>query len=226
MRAIGYVRVSTEEQGTKGVSLGGQRARIEAYCKLYDLELVGIEEDAGVSACTLEREGLQSALGRLREGEAEALVVAKLDRLTRKVSDLCALCEEYFAKKFQLLSVSEQIDTRTAAGRLVLNILATVAQWERETIGERTAAAMAHKRSRGEYTGGHVPFGMRLEDGRLVKDAGERRLVALARALRARGVSLRVIGAELGRRGLRSRRGGELGAASVKFLLEAAEYAV
>ena len=99
-------------------------------------ELVGIEVDAGLSAKTLDRPGLQSALSKLDAGEAQALIVLKLDRLTRRVADLDTLIERYFGSRFTLMSVSEQIDTSSAAGRLVLNVLTSVAQWERETTSE------------------------------------------------------------------------------------------
>ncbi len=116
---------------------------------MYDIELVEIVIDAGVSAKSLERPGLQKALGILDSREVEAMVIVKLDRLTRSVKDLDWLLENYFADKFSLMSVSEQIDTRTASGRLVLNVLMSVAQWEREAIGERTNAALQHKKSQG-----------------------------------------------------------------------------
>ena len=83
MRVLGYVRVSTEEQATNGQSLDAQRAKIEAYASLYDLELVGIIVDAGVSAKSLNRSGLRDALAQLRRGAAEGLVVAKLDQIGR-----------------------------------------------------------------------------------------------------------------------------------------------
>jgi hypothetical protein len=99
-------------------------AKVAAYAELYDLELVEVVVDAGASAKTLDRPGLVRALGMLRRGgEAEALLVVKLDRLTRSVRDLGELVERHFAPgKAALLSVGEQIDTRGAAGRLVLNI--------------------------------------------------------------------------------------------------------
>src|SRR6266852_9949701 len=164
-RTIAYLRVSTEKQADKGISLEAQRAKVEAYAQLYDLTLVEVVIDAGMSAKTLDRPGLQRALEMLRTGQAEALLVVKLDRLTRSVVHLGQLVEEYFADgKWALLSVGEQIDTRSAAGRLVLNVLASVSQWEREAIGERTSAAMQYKASVGEYTGGRIPFGYRLAD--------------------------------------------------------------
>lgn len=140
-RAVAYVRVSTEKQADAGQSLEAQQAKLAAYASLYELELVEVVVDAGVSAKTLNRPGLQRALAMLESGAADALVVVKLDRLTRSVRDLGELVEGVFAEKgAALLSVSEQIDTRSAAGRLVLNVLASVSQWEREAIGERTAA--------------------------------------------------------------------------------------
>jgi site-specific DNA recombinase len=136
------------------------------------------------------------------------LLVVKLDRLTRSVRDLGTLVERYFATgKAALLSVSEQIDTRSAAGRLVLNVLASVSQWEREAIGERTAAAMQHKASCGEYTGGEAPYGFRLVDGRLDVVEGEQAIIAEARRLRREGLSLRAVASALDARGRRSRTG-------------------
>src|SRR5258708_27473430 len=92
--------------------------------------------------------GPQRALGMLKRSEAEALLIARLDRLTRSVLDLGSLVERYFAQgKAALFSVGKQIDTRSAAGRLVLNVLASVSQWERQAIGERTSSVSAFSRS-------------------------------------------------------------------------------
>jgi DNA invertase Pin-like site-specific DNA recombinase len=212
MKAIGYIRVSTEEQATVGVSLQAQREKIEAYAKLYDLELVEIIVDGGQSAKSLDRPGLDRALGMLRGRKADGLVVAKLDRLTRSVADLNCLIEGYFSEKAgrQLWSVADSIDTRSAAGRLVLNILASVSQWEREAIGERTKDALQSKRRRGERVGA-VPFGFRLDqDGvRLVEDPEEQEVLHLVEELRARGLSTRAIVAELNVRGIPAKNGGQ-----------------
>jgi DNA invertase Pin-like site-specific DNA recombinase len=199
-RTIAYLRVSTEKQADRGVSLDAQRAKVQAYAQLYDLDLTEVIVDAGESAKSLDRPGLQRALAMLKARQADALLVVKLDRLTRSVSDLGGLVERYFAPgKAALLSVGEQIDTRSAAGRLVLNVLASVAQWEREAIGERTATAMQHKADQGEYTGGQAPYGRRVaaHGGRLEPDAKEQEARALARQLRSQGLSLRAVAAEL-----------------------------
>lgn len=209
-RTVAYLRVSTDKQADKGVSLDAQRAKVEAYAALYDLDLVGIIVDAGVSAKSLDRPGLERALSMLKKNDVEALLVVKLDRLTRSVRDLGELVEKFFASgKWALLSVGEQIDTRSAAGRLVLNVLGSVSQWEREATGERTATAMQHKAASGEYIGGEIPYGFQLdEDGvHLVEDIGEQAVLHEARALRASGLSLRAVAGELARRGFLSRRG-------------------
>ncbi len=221
-RTVAYLRVSTEKQADRGVSLEAQRAKVAAYAALYDLDLVEIVVDAGVSAKTLDRPGLSRALGMLRAGKVEALLVVKLDRLTRSVRDLGELVERHFAPgKAALLSVGEQIDTRSAAGRLVLNVLASVSQWEREAIGERTAAAMAHKAACGEYTGGEAPYGFTVEAGRVVELASEQAVIAQARALRTAGLSLRTVAAELDRRGLRARTGKVFAASQVARMVAA-----
>ena len=133
VRAIGYVRVSTEQQSVEGVSLDAQKIKLAAHCTAQDIHLVEIIADEGVSAKSIDRSGLQRALKMLRNGQAQALVVVKLDRLTRSVKDLGFLCENYFSegKPWSLLSVTDSIDTRSASGKLILNVLTSVAQWER-----------------------------------------------------------------------------------------------
>lgn len=92
VKVLGYVRVSTEEQSESGHSLGAQREKLKAYAALYDLELVEIVEDGGQSAKTLNRPGLQRALKILRNGEADGIVIVKLDRLTRSVVSRFSAC--------------------------------------------------------------------------------------------------------------------------------------
>ena len=204
--AVAYLRVSTEQQATEGVSLEAQRRKVEMYAELYGLDLVAVEVDAGVSAKSLERPALDRARAMLASGEAAALVVVKLDRLTRSVADLGALVEDCNRQGWALLSVSEQIDTRTAGGRLVLNVLASVSQWEREAIGERTRAALAHKRDRGELVG-TAPIGTAVAaDGvKLEADPAEARALDLVARLRADGLSIRRIADELNARGVPAR---------------------
>jgi site-specific DNA recombinase len=227
-KAVGYLRVSTDKQADHGISLDAQQAKIAQYAVLYDLELIEVIVDASVSAKTLDRPGLQRTLHMLRKGQAQALLVAKLDRLTRSVEDLGELIRTVFTPgKADLLSVGEQIDTRTAAGRLVLNVLGSVAQWERETIGERTAEALAHKRVNHERTSLHAPYGFRIADDAktLVPDDAEQALLDTIRQARRRGLSQRGVVAELTRQGFTTRVGTPLGLRQVQRIMEQARIA-
>lgn len=192
MKAAGYLRVSTDEQEASGLGLEAQREKITAYCNLYDLELVETIQDAG-SGKNLKRPGLQKALSMLRKGEIEGIVISKLDRLTRSVRDMGELLESYFTDKYSLHVVEEKIDTGTAAGRMMVNILMSVAQWERETIGERTKAALKVKRKRGERTGGDIPFGFNCENGKLIESPQEQRIIRTMKSLREKGHSYQKI---------------------------------
>ena len=205
--AVGYIRVSTSMQVLSGHSLDEQRSKIAEYCSLYELDLVQVFSDEGISGKTLKREGLSAALASLQMGAAKTLVVVKLDRLTRNVRDLGVLIETYFGEAgADLASVSEQIDTATAAGRLTLNILTSVAQWEREVITERISSAMQHMKTQGKRTG-YVPFGKKLcEEGvYLLADEEEQEIIDLIRSKRAQGLSLRKLADWLNDQGIRNR---------------------
>ena len=222
MRVIGYVRVSTDRQAEEGVSLEAQAAKLRAYALSQDIELVDIIEDAGASAKTLDREGLKDALTRLKKKEADGLLILKLDRITRSVRDLNYLFEEYFSEKkgFELLSVQDSINTATAAGRLVTNVLMSVAQWEREAIGERTSAALRHKQSKGEYIGGGAPFGFKTKaDGTLSPVKKEQHIVEEAQRLANSGLSLRAIAQQLDEQGHRSRTGRRFAPTQIKRMV-------
>lgn len=222
-RTVAYVRVSTDKQAEHGISLEDQEKKVRAYADLYNLELVDILVDAGESAKSLERPALQRALAMLRDGHVTALLVVKLDRLTRSVRDLSTLLDYFRDGDRALMSVSEQVDTRTAGGRLVLNILTVISEWERETIGERTTSAMAFLKQRGKFCGGRrPPFGFELAtDGEtLVENPIEQEAIATARSLHAQGLSLRQIATRLAERGTRSRRGRRLDPKQVSRIIE------
>src|SRR5271154_4777524 len=161
MKTIGYVRVSTDRQAERGISLEAQAAKIRAMALVQSAELSEIIVESGESAKSLNRPGMAKLLTMVDAGKVKAVIVAKLDRLTRSVKDLCELLERFERRGVALVSVAESLDTGSAAGRLVLNIMTAVSQWEREAIGERTRDAMSHKRSNGERVG-NIQFGYRL----------------------------------------------------------------
>jgi site-specific DNA recombinase len=208
MKAIGYTRVSTDRQADKGISLDAQKQRIEAMAVVRDAVLTQIIVDGGESAKNLNRPGLQQLLATIQSGGIEAVIVAKLDRLTRSVKDLCNLLELFEKRKVALISVAESLDTSSAAGRLVITIMGAVSQWEREAIGERTREALRHKRLKGERVG-NIAFGYRLcaDSRRLEQDPSEQAALKFIKQLREQGHSLRHIATILNQQGYDTRRG-------------------
>jgi DNA invertase Pin-like site-specific DNA recombinase len=208
MVAVGYIRVSTDKQADGGVSLEAQEQKIRAMAVVNGAELVDVIVDAGESAKSLERPGMNRLLGLVDRREIEGVIVAKLDRLTRSVKDLAELLERFNRREVGLVSVAESLDTKSAAGRLVLNVMCAVSQWEREAIGERTRDALAHKKAAGQRVG-TVPFGYRLAaDGVHVEEApDEQETLRRIRRLRASGRALREIARQLNAAGLRTRNG-------------------
>jgi len=208
MKAIGYVRVSTDKQADRGVSLDAQAEKIRAMAVVHNAELVDIIVDGGESAKSLQRPGMEHLLALVDAKRVQAVIVAKLDRLTRSVKDLCELLERFERRGVALISVAESLDTSSAAGRLVLNIMTAVSQWEREAIGERTRDAMSHKRTNGERVG-NIRFSYRLgADGKHVEpDPVEQVVLREIHGLRQSGHSMRGIASALNHRGLRTRRG-------------------
>ncbi len=191
MKAIGYVRVSTDKQADFGVSLEAQTEKVRAMAVVQGAELIEIIVDAE-SAKSLNRRGMARLLSLVDAGAADTVIIAKLDRLTRSVKDLAELLERFTRRGVSLVSVADSLDTRSAAGRLVLNIMVSVSQWEREAIGERTRDAMRHKRANGERVG-TVPFGYRTAaDGlHLEADPAEQSILSRIRELKAAGCTTR-----------------------------------
>ena len=217
--AIGYIRVSTEGQAQDGVSLAAQRAKITAWCDLNDYTLAAVHVDAGISGKSADnRPGLQSALADCRKGSA--LVVYSLSRLARSTRDTIEISERLAKTGADLVSLSEKIDTTTAAGKMVFRMLAVLAEFERDQIGERTATAMQFKKAKGERIGA-VPYGYDLAgDGvALVANPAEQEVIAQAKELHDGGMSLRKIAAELDRRGLYARNGSQFQATQIQRMV-------
>jgi site-specific DNA recombinase len=208
MTAIGYCRVSTEDQAKEGVSLDNQKVKIEAYCQLKDLDLIEIIEDAGISAKNLKRPGVQKVLRLARQKKVDAIVVYKLDRIFRSTVDALETTKLFERYGVSFHSIEETLDTQSAMGRFFFTLTAALAEMERRIIGERTKAALSHKRSRNEKTGGDVPYGYDLTPtGILIKNETEQRVIKTIRRLNRDGYSLRGICRELEKEGHLTKRG-------------------
>ena len=189
MRVLGYVRVSTEEQARSRAGVEAQRKAIAEECERRGWKLIETIEDAGYSARDLKRPGIQIALEELQRGKADALVVAKLDRLSRSMIDFTALMEKAERQSWALVALDCAVDTTTPAGEAMANVLATFAQFERRLIGQRTKEALAAKKAQGVRLGRppSLPDEVRQRIAR-EREAGAT-LSAIAEALNRDGVA-------------------------------------
>lgn len=148
-----YSRVSTDDQANSGLGLADQRSILDAEALRRRWAEVRHVVDDGFSAKTLQRPGIAEALAALAAGQASALVVAKLDRLSRSLLDFCTLMERAQREGWQLIALDIGVDTSTPAGEMMANVMAAFAQYERRLIGQRTAAALAQRKRQGVRLG-------------------------------------------------------------------------
>jgi site-specific DNA recombinase len=178
LRCAIYTRVSTEyglEQEFN--SLDNQREAAEAYIKSQAHEgwraLPTRYDDGGFSGGSMDRPALQSLLADIRAHLIDVVVVYKVDRLTRSLTDFAKLVELFDEHAVSFVSVTQAFNTTTSMGRLTLNVLLSFAQFEREVTGERIRDKVAASKKKGMWMGGHVPLGYRVQDRKLVIDEAE-----------------------------------------------------
>jgi len=205
MRAITYARVSTDEQADRHNGLDAQSDTLNTALSARGWELVAALVDDGASAATMKRPALAEALGRLDRGEADVLVVSKLDRLSRSVLDFASITQRARRRGWAVVALDVDVDTATPTGQLIANIVSSVAQWEREIIAVRTSEALQAKKARGCRLGRPVepPESVRL------RIASEH----------AAGGSLRTIAHRLTAEGVPTARGGRWHPATVRAVL-------
>lgn len=204
MRAIGYTRVSTDEQGDSGLGLEWQRGVIQSEVARRGWLLGTIYSDVASGGSLRRRRQMGAALRALHDNKADVLIVAKLDRLSRSVSDFAAILAQSQTEKWALNVCDLGVDTTTPSGKMVAQIMMVLAEWEREMIGERTRNALAVARSRGTPLG--RPRGVEDETLRLI------------RALRDAGHSYGSVAAVLASQGVPTGQGGRWHAATVRKL--------
>ncbi len=187
---IGYLRVSTEEQANSGLGIDAQRDTIQRYASAHGWDIIWHVDD-GLSGKSLNRPQLRAALERLsaipKRRDVDGLVVAKLDRLSRSVVDFAGLLELARARDWSLVAIDLGVDTNTATGEMVANVMMAVAQWERRVIGERTSAAMQAAKRQGRHMGrvSALPPGTA---ERLIALRATQTLTATASSLNAEGL--------------------------------------
>ncbi|UOF90728.1 recombinase family protein [Fodinisporobacter ferrooxydans] len=215
-----YCRVSTDEQAKEGVSLEEQRTRLQAYCRAmgWTVEIVEFIDD-GYSAKNLNRPALNSLLQQIKNGDIAKLMVTKLDRLSRRLLDLLQLIELFHQYSVSFISTSESFDTDTPSGRLTLQVLGAVAEFERERIRERVFDNMLHAAKTGKWLTQH-PYGYRLDEKKLVIFEPEAEIVKrIFHMFVNEGLGYYSIAKKLNEEGIPSRQNKEWSLRSVKLML-------
>lgn len=162
MRVACYIRVSTVDQATDGYSLDVQRERLEAYCKAQGWDDYTFYMDDGETGTNINRPGMKRLIRHIEEKKIDAVIVMKIDRLSRKQKDVLYLLEEVFDKHNVIFkSSTEPFDTGTSLGKAMIGVLAVFAQLERDMIVERTIGGKLQRIRGGKWHGGHAPFGYR-----------------------------------------------------------------
>lgn len=153
MRVLGYARVSTEEQAESRAGLEAQRAAIAAEAERRGWQVIDVVEDAGYSGKSTRRPGLRAALEALERGEADVLVVAKLDRLSRSLLDFAGIMDTAQRQGWACVALDTPADPTTPMGEAMVSIMVTFGQLERRLIGQRTRDGLAAKRAAGVQLG-------------------------------------------------------------------------
>lgn len=219
-KACVYARVSTTEQAEKGYSIEEQERMCKAAIESKGWAYVGTYSDPGVSGRTMERPGLQDMFEKINSREIEAVVIYKLDRLSRKQRHTMAIIEDVFLKnEITLVSLNETLDTSTPWGRAMIGILSSFNQMESENIQERTSMGRKAKAKTGGYAGGKPPIGYRVDNGQLVVVPEEAEIVRLVFKLRSEGGTLIGIANELNEKGYHTKGGGIFRHSAVQTIL-------
>lgn len=208
-KVLGYIRVSSIGQALDGESLERQLEQIRAYCKLKGLPDPEIIADEGVSGFKDSREGFQKLIQLCEKGQVQTVIVYDLSRLSRSVRNTLEFVEDTIQKnRIEFVSLQNDIDTTSPAGKAFLTISAVFNQLYRDEIAYKTKEALRHKKGKGEKTGGTLPFGFSLVDGvRLKALPGELETVKTIHQLRQAGLTLREIVSELQSKGIKTKTG-------------------
>ena len=214
---VAYTRISIAESEDR--SLGAQDRTLRALAAAHGHDLGTVYTDNGVSGAREDRPGLDALLTEVRAGRVAAVYVAKLDRLSRSLVHLLTLVRLFEKHRVVLVSASESIDTSTPVGRMMLSLLGTFAEFERERIAERTRDASDDRRRAGRVYGPNTPFGYKVAGDRLVTDPREQAVLAQIQTLRALGTSYARIAATLNAQGTTTKKGRQWEASIVRSVL-------
>ena len=183
-KVIGYCRVSTTIQMEKDNSIKNQKEQILDYCKRFDYELVDVYVDEGISGLKHNRDGLNELLNIVKKGNIDGVVVYSLSRLGRKLTDVIGWIELLSKKNIDFISIKENFNVNEIYGKLMLNILGSLNEFEVNVLGERIKDVKQYKKSKNEVYCGDILFGMYKRNGKLVKNNYELKTLKLIKNLR------------------------------------------
>lgn len=222
-RAVLYTRVSHVEQVQNGHSLENQIERLRKFAEAHSYRVVEEISDEARSGQKTNRPGFQKVLSLVESGGADAVIVYSLSRFARNTVATLEAISLMKENDVSFLSLTENIDTKSAAGEFFITVLAAFAQMEAKTASERIRSVMELKKSKGEHLG-NTPFGWKKEGAGIVKNADEQEVIRLVVEMRARGWSLAEIARQLKKRQLKNRAGNsDWRKTQVKRILDRAE---
>jgi site-specific DNA recombinase len=225
VKVAAYIRVSTDEQAQEGYSIPAQRNRLEAYAISQGWEIVQWYVDEGESAKDLNRTNLKRLLKALEQGIFECVLVYRLDRLTRSVLDLYKLLNTFEKHNVKFKSATEVYDTTTAIGRLFITLVAALAQWERENLGERVRMGMQQKAKEGKWTVSTPPLGYGSIDSVLTINHQEGSIIKEIYNLYLSGMGMWKIAKNLNERRIYGRSGKPWVQTTIRYILTNPIYA-
>lgn len=213
-KAIAYTRVSAREKAISELSLEAQRRAVAAQAERSDLTIVMVLTDKDAPASTLNRPAMSQLIAHIDTGQVDAVIISRLDRLTRRIKDFSSLLQRMREAKragggqgVDLISSAESLDTGSAAGRIAINIIDSISQWDRQVIGERTSAILQDLKAQGKSTG-NPSYGFEAaEDGTLIENKQEQAVLQRVAELRAQRKSWAKVVNTLTSAGIRTRRG-------------------
>lgn len=224
--AVGYIRVSTDEQVRDGYSLDNQEAVIRKKCNNEEWELLDIFHDKGISGALLEqRTGLNALLRFIKNAKVDYLIVFKLSRLSRRVEDISSLSKFLNDNDCYLISIEDGIDTSTPMGKYFMYFAGVFAEMERDNIIIQVKGGMSQKAREGEWNGGKPPLGYDLIDKKLVINDEQAEIVKLIFSEYLKGNGYKTIAAILNKRDFKTGTGSTFSGNSVKDILKNPTYA-
>jgi site-specific DNA recombinase len=218
MKAIGYIRVSTDAQAEKGASLENQVARIEEYAKQKGFILENIFEDAGYSGKNTKRPGFQDMFSRIRQGGIKAVIVWHSTRFARNLKDNIVHMAELEQRKVKFYSIEEPMMSGSS-GKAMRNLMAVFAEYQSDVTGEYTRSVKSNLKKNHKVYCGFPPLGFINQDGVLIRDPNTYKIVEEIQVLHSKGLSLRNIANHFNTQGITGNKNGKFHASTIQKIL-------